>query len=236
MAQRVAAWRPARRTSREAGGKGQEAGGTAPTPAGGVEAFLGQFGGGRAGLDAAISGWLPRTRLQGEREARRWAFKSMSFLLGRYSDASIGAMILHPSTDGRTCDIAHVLGTVGLRRLRVGESVALLGSGAPRRTCLKRPVRCRKLWTGERAEEGTEYPLRDYCIGPAVRLSCVDIEQDQRLFVLDPDEPSINLPATVITAQLIRNSWRRYADGGNPEERLLTGLRGPAGRAGGTST
>jgi hypothetical protein len=193
----------------------------------GFEAVVSQFAGDRAALDTAIAAWLPRARLQGERDARRWVFKSVSFLLGRYADAAIGATILQPSASGRTCDVVHVQGNVGIRRLRIGEPVAIFGlqqfpTGVP-----GVPDQVTETLDGERSDQGSAYLLGNYCSGPPIKLSCVQPNESLRLFVLGPDEPSINVPATLVTAQMIRNGWERYADYGNPEAALQIVPRGP---------
>ncbi len=60
------------------------------------EGLLSRFPRGRAGLEAAISGWMPEVREQGERAARLAAFNAMSFILGYQSDVTLGCSVLRP--------------------------------------------------------------------------------------------------------------------------------------------
>ena len=55
----------------------------------------------------------------------------------------------------------------------------------------------------------------------------MDTSEDRRLFVLAADEPSVNVPATIVMAQRIRNAWRRYADAQRKEERHTMVPRSP---------
>ncbi len=180
------------------------------------EILLSRFPRGRAGLEAAISGWMPATREQGERAARQAAFKAMSFILGYQSDVMLGCSILMPGDDGKSVDVAYVGGQFGLRRLRSGEPLSVFGTryyplgetGDPNanpRTLDGKPI------------EGASCILNEFCEPGAPHLDIVKTK-DQRLFVLPADEPKLNEPISVVIGHYTRNSWQRYASPQRSEE------------------
>jgi hypothetical protein len=182
----------------------------------GFERLLARFPRGRAGLEAAISGWMPETREQGERAARQAAFKAMSFILGYQSEVILGCTLLRPSADGNTVDVVYVSGRYGLRRLRVGEPLSLFGvkhhpiekggASKPNATTL-----------GGVSIEDDSCVLTEFCDPGPPRLEVVQTK-DQRLFVLPADEPGLNEPISIVVAHMSKGSWRRYASPDQREE------------------
>lgn len=180
------------------------------------EQLLARFPRGRSGLDAAISGWLPETRDQGERAARQAAFKAMSFILGYQSEVSLGCSVLRPSADGVSVDVAYVSGQFGLRRLRTGEPLSVFGvryypindskSVNPNPTTLE----------GRSLEEASAR-LDEFCDPHDARLDVVKTK-DQRLFVLPMDVPAVNEPVSIVVGHLSIGSWQRYATADRREE------------------
>lgn len=173
------------------------------------ERLLSRFPRGRAGLEAAISGWLPEAREQGERAARQAAFKSMSFLLGYQSEVTLGCTLLRPSADGQAVDVAYVSGQYGLRRLRVGEPLSVSGT---RYYPLGQPgaAKTNPTTLDGRPLDERSCLLTEFCEPGVPRLDVV-YTHDQRLFVLPADEPGLNEPVTVVLGHATRGSWARYA-------------------------
>ncbi|MEM1448070.1 MAG: hypothetical protein AAGI22_03110 [Planctomycetota bacterium] len=82
------------------------------------------FAGGRAGLLAVLSGWLPETRDKEDRHARQAAFRALSTITGTRIDALYNVYAYAPSPDDpETCDTALVVARLGIRRLRHGSSI-----------------------------------------------------------------------------------------------------------------
>lgn len=180
------------------------------------ERLLSRFPRGRAGLEAAISGWMPEIREQGERAARQSAFNAMSFILGYQSEVTLGSSMLKPNADGKTVDVTYVGGQFGLRRLRVGEPLSVFGTryyplgnvGEPNpnpRTIDGLPI------------EDASCILSEFCEPEVPRLDIVKT-RDQRLFVLPADEPGLNEPVSVVIAHYTEGSWQRYASPAQREE------------------
>jgi hypothetical protein len=81
--------------------------------------------GGRAALDARIAG---RTRSVGskrENTSRQATFKSMSFLLGYYSELLSSTLIVVPSDDGKVVDGIEVVRRIGVHRMKPGATIPL---------------------------------------------------------------------------------------------------------------
>lgn len=74
--------------------------------------------GGRAGLDALLSAWLPEAREQAELIAKQSVFRGMAQIKGHASDHEHCACLIHPSPDGRYLDRLSIMASLGLRRLR----------------------------------------------------------------------------------------------------------------------
>lgn len=180
------------------------------------EQLLARFPSGRTGLEAAISGWMPETREQGERAARQSVFNAMSYLFGHQSDATLGMTILVPNVDGRTLDVTMVNGQFGLRRLREGEAMTVFGmryyplaqagAGTPNPTTVE-----------GQSIEIESCVMEEFCTPtpPALRLVK---NGDQRMFVLPAGEPELNHPMTVVSAYKQTAAWQRYATAARSEE------------------
>lgn len=182
----------------------------------GFEQLLARFPQGRAGLEAAISGWMPETRDQGERAARQWAFKSMSFLLGYQSEVTLGCAVLLPSADSRGVDVVYVSGQFGLRRLRVGEPLSLFGIRyypiGEARDVDPNP----RTLDGRSIEEASCL-IEEFCEPRTPRMDMVKTK-DQRLFVLPSDEPELNEPVSIVLGHRTVATWQRYSTPDRLEE------------------
>jgi hypothetical protein len=180
------------------------------------EELLARFPRGRSGLEAAVSGWMPEAREQGEKTARQSVFKGMAFLFGYQSEATLGLSMLKPSADGNAVDVAMVNGQYGLRRLRQGEPLSISGvryyaKGATGSLDLNP----RTLDGGPM--EGTACLLNEFCVPGAPPLDVVKT-RDQRLFVLPAGEPEVNSPITLVLGHTQAASWRRYSSPDLKEE------------------
>ncbi len=189
------------------------------------ERLLSRFPQGRAGLEAAISGWIPEAREQGERTARQSVYKAMSFLFGYQSDAALGCTVLKPNPDGTTLDVAFVSGQFGLRRLRVGEPLSIFGTRYyPKGAAGTLDMNPRTL-DGRSIEEAS-CVLEDFCEPRVPKLDIVKTK-DQRLFVLPAGEPGLNVPISMVVGHAQTKSWRRYASPDQREEWLTMLARCP---------
>jgi len=96
------------------------------TAAGELQELIDSTPGGRAALDALISESSDVARERRERIARQSSFKSMSYLIGYFSDVLSTTFFVVPSGNGRTVDGIEINRRFGLRRLRPGTPVPIL--------------------------------------------------------------------------------------------------------------
>lgn len=182
----------------------------------GFERLLARFPRGRAGLDAAISGWMPETREQGEKTARQAGYQAMSFLLGHQSDVALNCTILVPSGDGKSIDVTYLSGQFGLRRIRAGEPLSIFGTrfyplgGAG-------TLNTNPLTLDEKPLDQASCLLDEFCLPGPPKLDVVQTS-DQRLFVLPAGYPEVNEPISAVIAFRRKSSWQRYATADRREE------------------
>ena len=102
------------------------------------EVLIREVAGDRPALDAIISSLLPPAREKFELAAKQTIFKGTSLLKGAMADLWLHTALVHPSTEVEdTYDVAHVFGTLGLRRVRPNVVVkfAYRQFGTPRMAC-----------------------------------------------------------------------------------------------------
>ena len=88
------------------------------------EALINDVAGDRPALDAIIASMKPEARAKFELAAKQMTYKGASLIKGAFADLWLHTAIVLPSPDdASTCDVAHVFGTCGLRRLRPGVAV-----------------------------------------------------------------------------------------------------------------
>lgn len=173
------------------------------------EQLLDEFAGSRGALDAALAGWLPETRARGERDARQAVFKAMSYLLGYHADATVSSLIVQPAADGKTCDVIHLGGKFGLRRLRGGAQLALCGTrSTPPADCPALPPMQTIDGVAE-THDPARFLLEKYCSQPLPHMSVLKAE-NRFILALGEHEPPVNTPVTITHAYVSRNSWGRY--------------------------
>lgn len=79
--------------------------------------------GNRSALTSVLASFLPEARHEFELRRKQSAYRAMSELFGNDCDVSVHSVYIAPSADGISIDIAWVMGTLGLRRLRPGVTV-----------------------------------------------------------------------------------------------------------------
>ena len=81
--------------------------------------------GGRAALDARIAERSHPLGARREKSSKQAAFKSLSFLLGYYTDLLSSTLLLVPSDDGKVVDGIEIIRRLGVRRMRPDASIPL---------------------------------------------------------------------------------------------------------------
>lgn len=189
------------------------------------ERLLSRFPQGSAGLEAAISGWMPEAREQGEKTARQSVFKAMSFLFGYQSEVALGCSMLKPSADGEAVDVTFVSGQFGLRRLRVGEPLSVFGTRYYPKGGVGSVNMNPRTLDGQSLDDAS-CVLEEFCVPSVPKLDVV-MTKDQRLFVLPASEPELNEPITLVIGHSQAGSWKRYSSPELREEWLTMLVRCP---------
>jgi hypothetical protein len=189
-----------------------------------LEGLIGEFGRGRAALDAVIDGWSPKGREEAERAGRHAIFKATSQVLG-YSTGTMAQMrALAPNPDGTHCDMMGVQVRDDIRRLRRGSLIPAFGtylqgdeeSGIVETLAGERKVTDARRFLIQDYADSNWVPLRMLQRGPMVRLA------------LDRDVPPINRPVSLANGQVIRRMFRRHATDACRHEGIMSLVRTPA--------
>jgi hypothetical protein len=172
-------------------------------------AVIHEFPDGRAGLDAALSGRVPKALDAAIKSARKGVSAGMSQLLGLRAAVRYVGGIITPSPDlATTADVIAVAGYKDLRRLRMGPS-PIVFSG---RTYTQSPrAGDPALLTidGKTDPDPRLRMLEPYCSIPADALQLERSDDELRL-TLAPDMPSVNEVVTLFFAQRIARSLARH--------------------------
>lgn len=182
------------------------------------------FPGGRAGLLAVLSGWLPETREKEDRQARQASFRAMSTITGTRIDAIHNAYLYAPSPDDpERCDTAWVVARYGLRRLRLGSSIrvtSLVADGGG----LDRAVRL----TLDGAPLGNapdRLLLPEFCSDPLPDLR-VEERLDRFDLVLGKNSPPLDGSTDLALGSMSRGLVPRYrSEGRSWEYTMQTAVR-----------
>jgi hypothetical protein len=81
--------------------------------------------GGRAALDARIAERSHPLGARREKSSKQAAFKSLSYLLGYYTDLLSSTLLLVPSEDGKVVDGIEIVRRLGVRRMRPDAGIPL---------------------------------------------------------------------------------------------------------------
>jgi hypothetical protein len=174
---------------------------------------------GRASLDTAIDGWLPSGRAKAERGAKQAVFKAFSQTMGFTVDTCCFAAAIQPSRAGGCCDTMTMLAMDGIRRLREGAPILLLGHtknpmrpDEPGREGL--PPAFYETLDGEREfVDARKLVMAEVGDGADLQVRLIERGGHTRV-VLESATPPLNVPVTVAIASVMRNAYHRYqADG-----------------------
>ncbi len=181
--------------------------------------YLGTFAGGRAGLEAAISGFIPEVRARGEQQASQSIFKSMSFLLGCEIEGVYAARIHW--CDGDQRKIAHCWTIQGFRRFRAGAS--MLVGGLPKES---KDGRLPSTIDGQATDD-----LRDCCLSPFTTIDPLSLQvlngPNRNLLLFGEDQPKINEPVD-LSFGLVEDAEQRFRSEGKEYDRSTYLSRKPA--------
>jgi hypothetical protein len=173
--------------------------------------------GGWDGFEAALSEWLPDARIKLELASKQLAFRGMCNIIGARADVQLITSIYHPGADGRTCDIAAIDGSVGLRRLRPGARIPLATVGV-------NPSEPAPLGSVVAAlnQDGSDdqYPvLREFCTQPAPRFTA-ERSGDITHYLLAGDAIGTRSGVDVFTAGVVRGLRPLRQDAAQPRRRV----------------
>lgn len=137
--------------------------------------------GDRPALDAIISSMIPDARTRFELNAKQIMFKGASLLKGVMADLWLHAALVHPAADdSESYDVAHIYGTLGMRRLRPGVGVKFTYRqfGTPTSAC--------RMLDGGNPMDSDGRELDQFCMLPPAPLDVMHIH-DGTIFTLGGD-------------------------------------------------
>ncbi len=179
----------------------------------------GELGGWDA-LDAAISTWLPDARRKFELANRQQVFKGMSNLAGAAAEVQLTTSIYHPDKSGRHCDIAIVMGLLGLRRVRPGThiSVASVGPNPGDPAPLSRATE--EITDGDAPAVPRSAPLLEpFCSKPLPALHKTEAGPTTE-WALVGDDIGAASQVDIVTAQVARRGRPLYQPAAGPRVRV----------------
>jgi hypothetical protein len=170
------------------------------------ESLLDTVPGGRASIDAQISGSSQVARLEREHIAKQASFKSMSFLLGHFCDVLTTTLFLVPSADGRRVDGIEIQRRIGLRRMRPSTPLVLMSVwGDPDDAVTENAISFDTLDGQRGSGDPASFLLPAFCTQPLPKLDVMR-EGEMTALVLAGD-PSLHTPSQLTSAMCIRNAW-----------------------------
>jgi len=181
------------------------------------QALIEDTPGGRATLDAAISGSSAEARSRNERTAKQAAYRAMSYLFGFRCEKMITTFAIQPSEDGRMVDAVDLHQRIGMRRLRPTAPVGLFSLRVHPPTDGEIEMPRVETLDGDLAEDVPSYFLSDYSSEPLPDLEMFK-EGDQTTIALSENDPPLDSPLTLTTGVLIRNVQQRYRNPGLRDE------------------
>ncbi len=174
--------------------------------------------GGRDGIDAWLSETSRLVREKREHSARQASFKSMSFLLGHYSETLLSSLFLVPSEDGKHVDGVEIHRRLSLTRLKPNMPMALLSVYAPPEETPQDGTTWMGSIDGGRGNgSADDFILSKFSSKPIPSLEVVE-EGPLTTFVL-PGNPDVDAPSQVCSAFRIHNGWELKPTGDMLPER-----------------
>lgn len=173
------------------------------------EQLIDEFPDGRAALDAALGGISDRVLARNAKSAAQSIHRSMTSLLGYQAEVMLATTIVQPSADGLSTDTVYILGKIGVRRLRASSPITVFGWRGDANGTDPRHRRIETIDGAVQPELGSDYLIKEFCTKPAPPLSLYQTS-DLSLYTLAANVPRVNVPVTVIGAQVVRNSGPRY--------------------------
>jgi hypothetical protein len=171
-------------------------------------ALLDATPGGRAALDAQISENSRELGWKRENTSKQATFKSMSFLLGYYSDLMASSLILVPSKDGSMVDGIEIIRRVGVHRMRSNTTIPLFNFTPWSQEEGKKDLPTTRLepLNGDPAGPSPQnLLLPEYCTNP---MPLVDV-------VSEGPSTAVVLPGTPTAEEAMDFAWAfRLANGG----------------------
>jgi hypothetical protein len=170
------------------------------------ESLLDTVPGGRASIDAQISGSSQVALLEREHIAKQASFKSMSFLLGHFCDVVSTTLFLVPSPNGRRVDAIEIQRRIGLRRMRPSTPLVLMSIwGDPDDAVTDNAISFDTLDGQRGSGDPASFLLPAFCTQPLPKLDVMR-EGEMTALVLAGD-PSLHTPSQLTSAMCIRNGW-----------------------------
>jgi hypothetical protein len=162
--------------------------------------------GGRAALDALISESSDVARARREQIARQSSFKSMSYLIGYFSDVLSTTFFVVPSGNGRSVDGIEISRRFGLRRLRPGTPVPILSYAPwPAGGAGGEATRLDSIEGAKGSPEPRDLLMPEFSTRPMPRIEAVR----------DPGRTTFVLPGDLGVQEVERLAWAfRYRNGG----------------------
>ncbi len=167
------------------------------------ERLIGEFPGGRSGLNAAFAGLSQATRDHTERAAKQSIFKSMSMLLGFCCDVSLATFVIRRNAQNPDfSDTAYILGKFNVQRLRPSHAITMFGRTLLAATANDPEATTGRTLDGRITADITDYLLPDYCSRPLPQMDIVNTTTAV-LNVLPEGVPAVNESVSLVSAQLV---------------------------------
>lgn len=125
------------------------------------ERLLREETGGRGGLNALLTAWLPDEQGDFALNRKQDVFRAWSQIKGAAAETSVVTVILHPSQVEGQMDLICFMGLLGLRRMRPAAAVKL----ATRRLSKRSDERAPEPHAGF-ADGSDPFALHEFCVAP----------------------------------------------------------------------
>lgn len=166
----------------------------------------------RQALDAMVSAHRPEAREKYDLASRQIIFKGMSQFKGVAMESSVGAVLLHPSTDGQAVDRATLMCELGLRRSRPDARI-VIGVG----TVAKSDASMMTL-EGRPCEAPLGTFLPQFCTSPLPRFEAHMLEGMLFHFIAGQDV-GMRSAVDLVTAERRNKVYPLYWENGAPRYR-----------------